>query len=127
MKILIVDDVPQVVELIRQTLLRVQGMASSFDDIRQAHSVTEARLELLRYRPDLILLDEVLPGESPIDLLQDPAFSGIPVIFVSAVPRSGMDAWKERFPQVLGHLVKWNWGDLERVAGMIRALVSQKP
>ncbi len=127
MTILIVDDVPQVVELIRQTILRSGLVSTRAEDVREAHSVNEARLELLRYRPDLMILDEVLPGESPLDLLREPAFFSIPVILISATAQTSSPTDEARQPRVLARLPKWGWGDLDRIAGEIRQLASRTP
>ena len=125
MTILIVDDVPQVVELIRQTILRSGLVSTRAEDVREAHSVSEARLELLRHRPDLLILDEVLPGEFPIDLLREPAFSSIPVILISATAHGSPPTEEARQPRVLARLSKWGWSDLDRMALQIRQLATR--
>lgn len=51
--------------------------------VSRAYSGTEAQLLLTRYRPDLILLDLMLPGLSGEELL--PQLQGIPVIVLSAM------------------------------------------
>jgi DNA-binding response OmpR family regulator len=50
--------------------------------VTRAYSGTEAALILSSQRPDLVLLDLMLPGLDGRELL--PALSGIPVIVVSA-------------------------------------------
>ena len=126
MKTLIIDDVPQVVELIRQTLLRA-GVARSPTEIRGSHSVAQARLELLRHRPDLIVLDELLPGESSQDLLHDPALAGIPILLVSATASQSPAPSAAPGQIVLGRLPKWGWDALDRVADEVRRMLSRKP
>jgi CheY-like chemotaxis protein len=127
MNILIVDDVPHVVELIRETLVRAGLAGPASDEVRAVHSAQEARWELLRHRPELLVLDEVLPGESPMDLLQDPAFSDIPVLFVSATAATARMPSISAPGRVLGRVPKWGWNEVDRVAGEIRRMVLKFP
>ncbi len=75
-QILIVDDDIYISGLLRETLTKA-GYA-----VACAFSGTEALDCLTREKPDLILLDLMLPGLSGEELL--PRISGIPVIVVSA-------------------------------------------
>lgn len=75
-RILIIDDDEHIGNL-EQELLGREGYA-----ILRAYSGTEALLLLKRTRPDLVLLDLMLPGLSGEALL--PELDGIPVIVVSA-------------------------------------------
>ena len=126
MKILIVDDIPQVVELIRQTILSA-GVARVPGDIRDARSVSQARWELLHHRPELLVLDELLPGESSQDLLRDPALAGIPILLISATASHARAAPAAPGRMVLGRLPKWSWDELDRAAGEIRRLLIRNP
>ena len=74
--ILIIDDDAAIGNL-EQEVLRRAGYA-----VLRAYSGTEALLLLKDSRPDLILLDLMLPGLSGEELL--PKLRGIPVIVVSA-------------------------------------------
>lgn len=74
--ILVVDDDVQIGNLLEEVLGR-EGYA-----VWRAYSGTEALLLLSAKRPDLILLDLMLPGLSGEGLL--PKIEGIPVIVVSA-------------------------------------------
>lgn len=74
--ILIIDDDVSIGNLTEELLTR-EGYA-----VLRAYSGTEALLLLERRRPDLILLDLMLPGQSGEALL--PAIREIPVIVVSA-------------------------------------------
>lgn len=65
-----------------EELLRREGY-----DVLRAYSGTEAVLLLDRRRPDLVLLDLMLPGLSGEEVLAK--ISGVPVMVVSA--RAGMD------------------------------------
>ncbi len=75
-RILIIDDDEHIGNL-EQELLKREGYA-----VLRAYSGTEALLLLKRTRPDLVLLDLMLPGLSGETLL--PELDGIPVIVVSA-------------------------------------------
>ena len=74
--ILIIDDDIYIGDMLEE-LLEKEGYSPA-----RAYSGTEALLYLSTRRPDLILLDLMLPGLSGEDLL--PALEGIPVIVVSA-------------------------------------------
>ncbi len=75
-RILIIDDDEHIGNL-EQELLEREGYA-----VLRAYSGTEALLLLKKTRPDLVLLDLMLPGLSGEALL--PELDGIPVIVVSA-------------------------------------------
>ena len=74
--ILIIDDDPHISEMLTETL-REEGYTVS-----AAYSGTEALLRLSCEKPDLILLDLMLPGLSGEELL--PKIKDTPVIVVSA-------------------------------------------
>ena len=74
--ILIIEDDPHIGSLLEKALTR-EGYAVS-----RAYSGTEALLTLSVRRPDLVLLDLMLPGLSGEEVL--PAIRDIPVIVVSA-------------------------------------------
>ncbi len=75
-RILIIDDDMHISSMLAETL-SAEGYA-----VLQAYSGTEALLVLSSQRPDLILLDLMLPGLSGEEVL--PRIQGIPVIVVSA-------------------------------------------
>ncbi|MDE7219801.1 MAG: response regulator transcription factor, partial [Oscillospiraceae bacterium] len=72
----VVDDDVYVGDML-EVLLRREGY-----DVFRAYSGTEAILLLERYRPDLVLLDLMLPGLSGEAVL--PHLEGVPVIVLSA-------------------------------------------
>ncbi len=80
--ILIVDDEPAIRDMLGITL-----DLAGFDTLSAA-SAREARAAIADNRPDLILLDWMLPGGSGIDLARrlrrDEAASGIPIIMLTA-------------------------------------------
>ena len=75
-QILVIDDDMHIGNLLEEALSR-EGYG-----VIRAYSGTEALLCLERQKPDLILLDLMLPGLSGEELL--PKLAGIPVIVVSA-------------------------------------------
>lgn len=75
-KILIIDDDAHIGNMLEETLVN-EGYSVS-----RAYSGTEALLVLSQSKPDLILLDLMLPGLNGEDVL--PHIKGIPVIVVSA-------------------------------------------
>ena len=74
--IFIVDDDVHIGNLLEE-LLTAEGHA-----VRRAYSGTEALMLMERQRPDLVLLDLMLPGLSGEELL--PRLRGVPVIILSA-------------------------------------------
>lgn len=74
--IMIIDD-DEVIGNLEQEVLELDGYV-----VQRAYSGTEALLLLKQKRPDMILLDLMLPGISGEDLL--PQIQNIPVIVVSA-------------------------------------------
>jgi Response regulators consisting of a CheY-like receiver domain and a winged-helix DNA-binding domain len=74
--IMIIDDDAYIGDMLEEALTK-EGY-----NVLRAYSGTEALLLLSNHRPELILLDLMLPGLSGEELL--PKLSGIPVIVVSA-------------------------------------------
>jgi CheY-like chemotaxis protein len=66
-------------------------------------------LELSRRRPDLVLMDEILPGESSLDLLVEIQALSIPVLLVTGVE----EPTHEIPPGVAGRLKKPGWDSLK--------------
>jgi two-component system, chemotaxis family, response regulator PixH len=79
--ILVVDDTLTEIEIITKTL-----QAAGFSTIT-ANSSEVAKLKINEQRPDAIVLDIVLPGESGFELCRElkdnPSTAGIPVILCS--------------------------------------------
>jgi len=70
----------------------------------------EARIELTRRRPDLVLMDEILPGESSLDLLQEMVALQIPVVLLTGI----QDSAHPVPPQAIGRIVKPGWDSLDQ-------------
>ena len=81
--ILVVDDSPTNVELVRCTLASEGFRTLEANDGAAARSICRSQ------RPDLILLDVMMPGESGLEtcarLKSDPVTADIPIIFLSAL------------------------------------------
>ena len=75
-QILVVDDDVAIGNLLEETL-RQAGY-----EVLRAYSGTEALLLLAREKPDLVLLDRMLPGLQGEAVL--PQIRGVPVIILSA-------------------------------------------
>ena len=79
LRILAVDDDPQALRYVRDTLMR-----SGYEPMVTADPAEALRL-VQEYKPHLVLLDLVLPGTDGIDLMKDIAETrDVPVIFLSA-------------------------------------------
>lgn len=74
--IMIVDDDVYIGDMLQETLIK-EGYS-----VLRAYSGTEAQLMMSYHKPDLVLLDLMLPGLSGEELL--PKLEGMPVIVVSA-------------------------------------------
>jgi response regulator of citrate/malate metabolism len=112
LQVLIVEDVDHMRELLKQTLEGIPELEVS----GSAGNSVEGRLELTRRRPDLILLDEILPGESGLDWLSELATQGFKVILLTS-----MQGRTEPIPAgALGRIVKPGWKTLEQDRERIR-------
>src|SRR4051794_34929519 len=79
--VLIVEDVDEMRHMIDHVLQGIPGIKVS----GAARNGFEARLEVSRRRPDIIFLDEVLPGESSRDLLEEFISHGICVLLMTSL------------------------------------------
>lgn len=83
MKVLIVDDEPDIRRIARMGLSRVGGM-----EVVEAPGGAEALALVKEHRPDAVLLDVMMPGlDGPSTLARlraDPDTAGLPVVFLTA-------------------------------------------
>lgn len=115
--VLIVEDVEEMLSLLDQ----VVGGMPGFKVSGLAKNVWEARLELGRRKPDLVLLDEILPGESSADLLTEVLGEGIPVILIT-----GVESPSHALPAgVHGRLTKPSWDTLEADRGRFQVAIAK--
>lgn len=81
-QILLIDDEPNIIEAIRFILTRGGYSVASHGNGLDAMAVIAAA------RPDLVILDLMLPGRSGFDILQDlrsnPATAALPVLMLTA-------------------------------------------
>jgi two-component system, OmpR family, phosphate regulon response regulator PhoB len=121
--VLIVEDEADAAELFAE-MMRVSGFR-----VRKTSSSTPALSMMTEEKPDIVLLDIMMPEVSGLDILrrmrQDPALANIPVVVVSAksMPtdiRNGMEAGASTY------LTK-PVGFLELKEAVQRALDSQSP
>jgi chemotaxis response regulator CheB len=81
LRVLIVEDVETMRELLRELVSGIPGCRVS----STSRNTAEARVEVHRRRPDVVLLDEVLPGESSLDFLAELRALSIPAILVTGL------------------------------------------
>jgi signal transduction histidine kinase/DNA-binding response OmpR family regulator len=81
-RILVVDDDPSIRTICREVL------ESSGYTVREVSSGQQARSEVHRFKPDLVMLDVMMPGldgfQTAEGLRAEPATSMVPIIFLSA-------------------------------------------
>jgi DNA-binding response OmpR family regulator len=82
-KIMIIDDAPEIVTLL-EDLMEAHGYATA-----SAPDAEEGYMKLTREKPDLLLLDLMLPGMDGFEFCKkiraDEAFKNLPVIAVSVL------------------------------------------
>ena len=83
MKVLVIDDEPDIRRIARLGLSRVGGM-----EVVEASSGTDGLARARADKPDAILLDVMMPGlDGPATLArlrEDPETAGLPVVFLTA-------------------------------------------
>ena len=79
--VLIVEDV----DVMRELLLHAIGEIAGVYVTAAVSSILEAHLELSRRRPQVVLLDEILPGESSLDFVEVLKSEGIGVILLTGM------------------------------------------
>jgi DNA-binding NtrC family response regulator len=115
--VLILDDVLEMREML-ETLI------NGFEDYKVSGACgncAEVRLELTRRRPSLVLLDEVLPGESSLDLLTELVAEGIPVVMMTGMEK----ATHEIPPGAALRITKPDWKTLERDGEKLHTVFDQ--
>jgi DNA-binding NtrC family response regulator len=115
--ILIIDDVDEMREMLTTLIDGLSGYRVS----ASCGNCAEARIEAMRRRPSLILLDEILPGESSFDLLQEFVADGIPVILMTGVENPTHEVSAGAALRV----EKPSWDQLDQDAGRLEAVFDQ--
>jgi CheY-like chemotaxis protein len=92
-RVLIADDVPQVVQLLRDVLTE-QGY-----EVHAATTGIEALNAVLMFHPDVILLDMQMPGLSGMKVLDELRRAGltVPVILISGYPPDAREGFFATF------------------------------
>ena len=83
-KVLVVDDSKAELMFLRE-LLQKQGYA-----VRTAENADDALRQLAQDRPDLVLMDVVMPGQNGFQLTRTITRAGRPPLPGQAVPRGGV-------------------------------------
>jgi len=123
LSVLIVEDVEDMRLLLEELVRGAAALGLKLSG--SAPSVIDARLELDRRRPDLVLLDEVLPGESSDELLADLVRDGVPVLLMTSMEEANHALGEG----ARGRITKPGWKSLEqdraRIAAEIRAALGR--
>ena len=84
-KVLVVDDEPEITEIVESFLTEAGYKVTT------ANSGSEAIKKAKEFKPDVILLDIMMPGTNGYDVCQqlkkDPVFANTPVIFLTGKDR----------------------------------------
>lgn len=120
LKVLVVEDVAEMRHSLVEFLKTLPGVGK----VAMVQNTWEARLELRRHRPHLVFLDEILPGESSFDLLDELTQEGIAVILITSLEESK----QKPLPRgILGRLQKPTWKsrheDQMRFENLIKSLL----
>lgn len=101
-KVLVIDDEPEMLNLVKFTLEKGGFEVSTCDNGRHAWD------EIMRVRPDLLVLDVMLPGidgySLQLKIAQDPQTKDMPIVVVTALEPS--KTLFQKFPQVVGFMTK---------------------
>jgi response regulator of citrate/malate metabolism len=105
--VLVVEDVEEMRELFAALLAEIPEVGR----VSFAQNLGEARLLMSRQRPALILCDEVLPGESPLDWIKELQGEPDPVaiLFITGV----LNRAEKLPPGVKERLFKPEWHQLK--------------
>ena len=100
-RVLVVDDDPELLQLVRVLLSRINADAITTDNAKTAEALLRGGTQ-----PDLIILDLMLPEVSGIEFLRqlraDPQYDQLPVVVLSALIdpdriRVALDAGADRY------------------------------
>ena len=85
-RILVIDDEPEITEIVK-TFLEESGYR-----VAVVNSPSEAVEKARAFKPDVVLLDIMMPGVDGYDICQqlkaDPQFAGVPIIFLTGKDRT---------------------------------------
>jgi response regulator of citrate/malate metabolism len=102
--VLIVEDVDEMLRLLELTVSAIPGLKVT----GTCRNTWEARLELTRRMPAIVLLDEILPGESGLDLLKELVSLNLTVVLLTG---SEQQRTQPLPTGAVARLIKPGWGD----------------
>lgn len=112
-RLLIVEDVEEMRVFLEQILVG----SGKFEIVGLAANGWEARLAFDRKQPDWVLLDELLPGESSLDLLHDFRAQGARIVLMSGL---GEDTPARQTPdEAAGRVTKPEWDAPQKRGGTV--------
>lgn len=101
-KVLVIDDEPEMLNLVKYTLEQAGFEVHTCDNGRQAWD------EIAKVRPDVLVLDVMLPGidgySLQLKISQEPTTKDLPIVVLTALEPS--KTLFQKFPQVQGFMTK---------------------
>lgn len=101
-KVLVIDDEPEMLNLVKYTLEHAGFEVHTCDNGRQAWD------EIAKVRPDVLVLDVMLPGidgySLQLKISQEPTTKDLPIVVLTALEPS--KTLFQKFPQVQGFMTK---------------------
>jgi DNA-binding response OmpR family regulator len=101
-RVLIIDDEPEMLDLVKYTLEKGGFEVTTCDNGRHAWD------EIMRVKPDLLVLDVMLPGidgySLQLKIAADSSTKDLPIIVLTALEPS--KTLFQKFPQVVGFMTK---------------------
>lgn len=101
-RVLVIDDEPEMLDLVKYTLEKGGFEVATCDNGRNAWD------EITRVKPDLLVLDVMLPGidgySLQLKIAQESATKTLPIIVLTALEPSR--TLFQKFPQVVGFMTK---------------------
>ena len=101
-KILVIDDEPEMLGLVKYTLEQAGFEVHTCDNGRVAWD------EIVKIKPDVLVLDVMLPGidgySLQLKMAQDPATKDLPIVILTALEPS--KTLFQKFPQIAGFMTK---------------------
>ena len=113
--VLIVEDVETMQELLRYAIDQAPGFSVS----GTAKNIWEARLEIERREPSLVLLDEILPGESSLDFLRELHSRGVPTVLTTSLENPDHPLPSE----AIGRWIKPDWDTVDQKIAELTSLL----
>ncbi|HAZ09234.1 MAG TPA: hypothetical protein DCZ01_12110 [Elusimicrobia bacterium] len=101
-KVLVIDDEPEMINLVKYTLAEAGFEVHSCDSGREAWD------DIIKIKPDVLILDVMLPGidgySLQLKIAGDPATKTMPIVVLTALEPAR--TLFQKFPQVVGFITK---------------------